>query len=151
MKRVFDIVTSLAVLLTLSPIILLTAVLVRAKLGSPILFKQIRPGKDGKPFQMVQFRSMLDAVDKDGNPLPDEQRLPGFGKHWIGIRLIQWRKNSSVLRSGIVGLDSPRLGAKQKNRRKPVQERTERESCTMGYFTPHSFQSLEGAVSLVSA
>ena len=80
MKRLFDILVSLGVLLFFSPVILLTAVLVRAKLGSPILFKQIRPGMNGESFEMIKFRSMLDAVDKDGNPLPDEQRLPGFGK-----------------------------------------------------------------------
>ena len=56
------------------------ALIVRLKLGSPIFFKQDRPGKDGKVFKMIKFRSMLDAKDKHGNPLPDEERLTKFGK-----------------------------------------------------------------------
>ena len=58
----------------------LIALLVRCKLGSPIFFKQDRPGKNGKVFKMIKFRSMLDATDKEGNPLPDDQRLTKFGK-----------------------------------------------------------------------
>lgn len=80
MKRTFDIVISLAVLVAFSPIVLLTALLVRIKLGSPVIFKQIRPGLNGKPFNMIKFRSMLDAHDKDGNPLSDELRLTKLGK-----------------------------------------------------------------------
>lgn len=80
MKRTFDIVISLAVLVTFFPIVLFTALLVRIKLGSPVIFKQIRPGLNGKPFNMIKFRSMLDAHDKDGNPLPDDLRLTHFGK-----------------------------------------------------------------------
>lgn len=80
MKRVFDIVVSLLALLMLSPVIVVVAILIRVKLGSPIFFQQIRPGKDGKPFKMVKFRSMLDAVDKMGQKLPDEQRLTAFGQ-----------------------------------------------------------------------
>ena len=67
-------------MIPLFPIILLTALLVRAKLGSPILFKQVRPGKNGDSFEMMKFRSMLDAVGKDGSPLPDGERLTKFGK-----------------------------------------------------------------------
>jgi lipopolysaccharide/colanic/teichoic acid biosynthesis glycosyltransferase len=68
------------VLVAFSPIVLLTALLVRIKLGSPVIFKQIRPGLNGKPFNMIKFRSMLDAHDKDGNPLSDELRLTKLGK-----------------------------------------------------------------------
>jgi lipopolysaccharide/colanic/teichoic acid biosynthesis glycosyltransferase len=80
MKRVFDLVVAMIALLFLLPAIFLVALLIRIKLGSPVLFKQIRPGLNGKPFNMLKFRSMLDAVDKEGNPLPDEQRLVRFGR-----------------------------------------------------------------------
>lgn len=80
MKRVFDILISLLSLLFLWPIMLITAALIHFKLGSPVLFKQSRPGLNGKPFNMLKFRSMLDATDKDGNHLPDEQRLTHFGR-----------------------------------------------------------------------
>ena len=80
MKRAFDVIVSLLALMVLLPIMLLVALLIRIKLGSPVLFKQTRPGLHGKPFNMLKFRSMLDATDKDGNPLPDEQRLTRFGR-----------------------------------------------------------------------
>ena len=80
MKRLFDILVSVSVLLFFMPIIFVTALLVRLELGSPVFFKQIRPGKDGVSFQMVKLRSMLDSIGKDGNPLPDEERLTKFGK-----------------------------------------------------------------------
>ena len=80
MKRSLDLFASFFAILLFSPLILITGLLIRFKLGSPILFRQVRPGKDGKPFKMIKFRSMLDAVDSDGNVLPDEQRLTRFGK-----------------------------------------------------------------------
>ncbi|MCS4308807.1 lipopolysaccharide/colanic/teichoic acid biosynthesis glycosyltransferase [Rheinheimera pacifica] len=80
MVRFFSFIVSLVALLALSPLIVLVALFIRIKLGSPVLFKQVRPGLYGKPFNMLKFRSMLDAVDKDGNPLPDEQRLTRFGR-----------------------------------------------------------------------
>lgn len=80
MKRLFDILISLITLLLLSPLIIMVSVLIKFKLGSPILFKQIRPGLNNRPFQMLKFRSMLDAVDDNGSILPDEQRLTRFGK-----------------------------------------------------------------------
>ncbi|MDY3959639.1 sugar transferase [Romboutsia timonensis] len=79
-KRTIDIVCSGLGLIVLSPILLITAVLIRIKLGSPIFFTQDRLGKDGKVFKMIKFRTMLDAVDKWGEPLPDEERLTSFGK-----------------------------------------------------------------------
>ncbi len=79
-KRLFDLFVSLFALMALWPVILLVGLLIRFKLGSPVLFKQTRPGLHGKPFNMLKFRSMLDATDKDGNPLPDEQRLTRFGR-----------------------------------------------------------------------
>ncbi len=79
-KRLFDIIVSLCLLIGLSPIIMLSALLVKSRLGSPIFFKQTRPGKNGKPFAMIKFRTMLDALDREGNPLPDGERLTPFGK-----------------------------------------------------------------------
>ena len=79
-KRTIDIVCSGLGLIILSPILLITAILIRIKLGSPISFTQDRVGKDGKVFKMIKFRTMLDAVDKWGQPLPDEERMTPFGK-----------------------------------------------------------------------
>lgn len=79
-KRTIDIVCSGLGLIVLSPILLITAVLIRIKLGSPIFFTQDRLGKDGKVFKMIKFRTMLDAVDKWGEPLPDEERMTSFGQ-----------------------------------------------------------------------
>ncbi len=80
MKRLFDIVAAGSALLVLSPILICVAVLVRIYLGSPILFRQVRPGLNAQPFQMMKFRTMLDAVDANGQVLPDDVRLTGFGK-----------------------------------------------------------------------
>lgn len=79
-KRCLDFLLSLAALIILSPVLLLVAILVRCKLGSPILFKQERPGLHEKIFCMYKFRTMTDAKDADGNLLPDEVRLTKFGK-----------------------------------------------------------------------
>lgn len=79
-KRLLDIVLSGAALVILSPVLLITAVLVRIKLGSPVIFTQERPGKDEKAFKLHKFRSMTDARDENGNLLPDKERLTGFGK-----------------------------------------------------------------------
>lgn len=79
-KRTIDIVCSGLGLIILSPILLITVILIRIKLGSPIFFTQDRVGKDGKIFKMIKFRTMLDAVDKWGEPLPDEERMTPFGK-----------------------------------------------------------------------
>lgn len=75
-----DVILSAIALVVLSPILLILAILVRAKLGSPIIFKQERAGKDGKAFFMYKFRSMSDERDVNGELLPDEQRLGNFGK-----------------------------------------------------------------------
>ena len=75
-----DVCLSLLALIVLSPVLLIVAILVRTKLGSPIIFKQERAGKDGKPFYMYKFRSMSDARDEKGDLLPDAERLGRFGK-----------------------------------------------------------------------
>ena len=80
LKRALDIVIASTALLLLSPLYLFVAYKVRKNLGSPVLFRQVRPGLHGKPFEMIKFRSMKDAVDENGNPLPDSERLTPFGQ-----------------------------------------------------------------------
>lgn len=79
-KRLLDFVLSLGAIICLSPVYLVVAFLVRVKLGSPVLFTQDRPGKDGKIFKMYKFRTMTDARDAEGNLLPDDVRLTKFGR-----------------------------------------------------------------------
>jgi lipopolysaccharide/colanic/teichoic acid biosynthesis glycosyltransferase len=81
-KRGFDLCASASALLLLSPVMLVLALLVRAKLGDPALFVQRRSGRHGRPFNLLKFRSMLDTRDENGEPLPDEQRLTRFG-NWL--------------------------------------------------------------------
>ncbi|WP_291369522.1 MULTISPECIES: sugar transferase [unclassified Acinetobacter] len=80
LKRSLDIVIASAALILLSPVYFYVAYKVRKNLGSPVLFRQVRPGLYGKPFEMIKFRSMKDAVDAQGNVLPDSERLTPFGK-----------------------------------------------------------------------
>lgn len=82
LKRIFDITGAAAALLLLSPVVITVALLVRTRLGAPILFSQIRPGVNGKPFRMYKFRTMTDARDAAGNLLPDGERLTPFGR-WL--------------------------------------------------------------------
>lgn len=79
-KRILDITLSSAAIVALSPVMGVTALLVKKKLGSPVIFKQKRPGKDEKIFTMYKFRTMTDQKDSEGNLLPDEVRLTKFGK-----------------------------------------------------------------------
>lgn len=79
-KRILDIISSLLAIIILSPLLAVTAVLVKTKLGSPVLFKQERPGKDEKIFTLMKFRTMTDERDENGELLPDEFRLTKFGK-----------------------------------------------------------------------
>ena len=79
-KRCLDIIIASTALLLLSPLYFFVAYKVKKNLGSPVLFRQIRPGLNGKPFEMIKFRSMKDAVDQQGNILPDSERLTAFGK-----------------------------------------------------------------------
>ena len=78
-KRLCDILVSTAVLSALSPVVGIIAFNIHRKLGSPIFFRQVRPGKDGKPFEMIKFRTMRDAVDSNGRLLPDSERMTPFG------------------------------------------------------------------------
>ena len=79
-KRLLDILIASTALLLLSPLYAFVAYKVKKNLGSPVLFRQVRPGLHGKPFEMIKFRTMRDAVDAQGNPLPDSERLTPFGK-----------------------------------------------------------------------
>lgn len=79
-KRVLEFIIALIGLILASPILLVVAILVKTKLGSPILFRQQRVGLNGEIFEMVKFRTMKDATDSEGNPLPDEERLTKFGQ-----------------------------------------------------------------------
>ena len=107
LKRLFDIVVSLFVLILFSPIYLFLAYKVKKNLGSPVLFKQIRPGLHGKPFEMVKFRTMKDAVDGQGNPLPDAERLTPFGKMLRATSLDELPEFWNVLK-GEMSLVGPR-------------------------------------------
>ena len=80
LKRLLDIFIASSALVLLSPVYALVAYKVKKNLGSPVLFRQVRPGLYGKPFEMVKFRTMKDALDVEGNPLPDSERLTPFGK-----------------------------------------------------------------------
>ena len=80
LKRLLDIIIASIALILLSPLYFYVAHKVKKNLGSPVLFRQVRPGLHGKPFEMIKFRTMKDAVDAQGNPLPDSERLTPFGK-----------------------------------------------------------------------
>jgi lipopolysaccharide/colanic/teichoic acid biosynthesis glycosyltransferase len=80
LKRTLDVVIASTALVLLSPVYALVAYKVKKNLGSPVLFRQTRPGLYGQPFEMIKFRSMKDALDTAGNPLPDSERLTPFGK-----------------------------------------------------------------------
>lgn len=106
-KRLFDIVMSACGLVVLSPVLLALVLLVRSKLGRPVFFRQVRPGKNGAPFPIVKFRTMLDANDASGNPLPDADRLTPFGNFLRRSSLDELPELWNVLR-GDMSLVGPR-------------------------------------------
>lgn len=107
MKRLFDILVSLGALLVLALPLLLLAGVVRYKLGSPILFRQVRPGLRGRPFKMVKFRTMTDECGADGELLPDVLRLTTFGRFLRASSLDELPELWNVLR-GEMSLVGPR-------------------------------------------
>jgi len=107
LKRLFDFFAALAGILLLSPVLLVLAVLVRRKLGFPVFFKQQRPGVNGKIFTMYKFRTMTDARNEEGNLLPDENRLPPFGKFLRSTSLDELPELINVLK-GDMSLVGPR-------------------------------------------
>ncbi len=107
LKRLFDIVVSFLGLLSLSPVIAIVAWQISRKMGSPVLFRQVRPGLNGKPFEMVKFRTMKDAIDAAGNPLPDSERLTSFGHFLRSSSLDELPELWNVLK-GDMSLVGPR-------------------------------------------
>ncbi|MDH1535201.1 sugar transferase [Pseudomonas chengduensis] len=107
MKRLFDLVIASFALLLLFPVLLLVAWLVHRRLGSPVLFRQVRPGLHGKPFEMVKFRTMRDAVDTEGNALPDAERLTPFGRFLRSTSLDELPELWNVIK-GDMSLVGPR-------------------------------------------
>jgi len=107
MKRFFDLVASALGLVALAPVFVVVAFLIRRKLGSPVFFRQPRPGLSGKPFEMIKFRTMLDATDKHGNPLPDDQRMTPFGSFLRATSLDELPELWNVLK-GDMSLVGPR-------------------------------------------
>lgn len=106
-KRILDFLISLIAIIILSPIYLIVAIFVRIKLGSPVIFKQKRPGKDGKIFTLYKFRSMSDKKDENGNLLPDKDRLTKFGKVLRSTSLDELPELVNILK-GEMSLIGPR-------------------------------------------
>ncbi|MEH7331274.1 sugar transferase [Neobacillus drentensis] len=107
MKRVFDFILSILVIIIFSPIIILISILVRLKLGSPILFKQERPGLNGKPFLIYKFRTMTNEKDNSGKLLPEHLRLTGFGTFLRKFSLDELPQLINVIK-GEISLVGPR-------------------------------------------
>lgn len=107
MKRFMDIVLASFGLIALLPVIGIVALCIRRKLGSPVIFSQMRPGMHGEPFEMVKFRTMLDGFDSAGNPLPDSQRMTAFGRLLRSTSLDELPELWNVLK-GEMSLVGPR-------------------------------------------
>ncbi len=106
-KRLFDITAATTALVALAPVYALTSYKVKKNLGSPVLFKQTRPGLHGEPFEMIKFRTMLDAFDEQGNPLPNEQRYTKFGNFLRSTSLDELPELWNVIK-GDMSLVGPR-------------------------------------------
>lgn len=106
-KYGFDLIVSIFLLILLGPVIVVLACLIRYFLGSPVFFRQVRPGFRGEPFEMIKFRTMLDAVDGEGLLLPDEQRLTRFGRFLRASSLDELPELWNVLK-GDMSLVGPR-------------------------------------------
>ncbi|MFN4341437.1 MAG: sugar transferase [Azonexus sp.] len=106
-KRLFDIFAALLVLVALAPVLVVVAWKIHRKLGSPVLFQQVRPGLHGQPFKMIKFRTMRDAVDAQGNLLPDSERMTPFGNFLRSTSLDELPELWNVLK-GEMSLVGPR-------------------------------------------
>lgn len=106
-KRLLDIILSFLGIIALLPVMLVTAFLVRVKLGSPVIFRQKRPGKDERIFEMYKFRTMTDARDREGNLLADEVRLTSFGKKLRAASIDELPELFNILK-GDMSLVGPR-------------------------------------------
>lgn len=128
MKRLFDVILAFIGLIILSPILLIVSLLVRVKLGGPVFFTQVRPGLNGKPFKMIKFRTMKNGVDKNGNLLPDAERMTDFGRLLRSTSLDELPELWNVLK-GDMSLVGPRpllmqylpLYSREQNRRHEVK------------------------------
>lgn len=107
MKRLFDILVASFVLILFSSVLVIVAFQINRKMGTPVLFHQIRPGRDGKPFEMVKFRTMKDAIDPQGNLLSDADRLTPFGQFLRSTSLDELPELWNVLK-GDMSLVGPR-------------------------------------------
>lgn len=107
MKRAFDIVAALLALLVATPFLLIIVLLIWRRMGSPVFFRQVRPGKDGKPFRIIKFRTMLDACGPDGKSLPDKDRLTPLGKFLRSTSLDELPELLNVLK-GDMSIVGPR-------------------------------------------
>ncbi|TKA90993.1 sugar transferase [Halopseudomonas bauzanensis] len=107
LKRLFDIAVSGTALLLLAPVLAIVAWQVSRKMGSPVLFCQIRPGLNGKPFEMIKFRTMRDAFDKNGSLLPDSARITSFGRFLRSTSLDELPELWNVLK-GDMSIVGPR-------------------------------------------
>ncbi len=106
-KRTFDVITVLPCLILLSPLLILVALVLRARLGSPVLFRQVRPGLKGIPFEILKFRTMTDQRDRQGNLLPDSDRVTSLGSFLRRTSLDELPELLNVLR-GDMSLVGPR-------------------------------------------
>lgn len=106
-KRALDILGAAIGLIVFSPILIVIALMIRREMGSPVLFRQTRPGLRGKPFQMIKFRTMRDAIDTDGRPLPDAERLTNLGRFLRSSSLDELPELWNVLK-GEMSLVGPR-------------------------------------------
>ncbi len=128
MKRLFDVVLAFIGLIVLSPVLLIVSLLVRLKLGGPVFFTQTRPGLNGQPFKMIKFRTMKNGVDKNGNLLPDTERMTDFGQLLRSTSLDELPELWNVLK-GDMSLVGPRpllmqylpLYSREQNRRHEVK------------------------------
>ena len=128
LKRLFDVVLAFIGLIVLSPVLLMVSLLVRVKLGGPVFFTQTRPGLNGKPFKMIKFRTMKNGVDKNGNLLPDTERMTDFGLLLRSTSLDELPELWNVLK-GDMSLVGPRpllmqylpLYSREQNRRHEVK------------------------------
>jgi sugar transferase EpsL len=107
LKRLFDILVAIIAIVIMSPLILCIAVVIRVALGKPVLFTQVRPGRWGKPFTVIKFRTMRDACDHKGEALPDAQRMTRFGRFLRSSSLDELPELWNVLR-GEMSLVGPR-------------------------------------------
>jgi sugar transferase EpsL len=123
LKRLMDVILSATGLIMLSPLLIILAVIIRLKMGKPVLFRQQRPGLGGKGFVIYKFRTMTDQADKSGRPLPDEKRLPKLGKFLRSMSMDELPELFNVLK-GDMSIVGPRpLMMKYLNRYTPEQAR----------------------------